>query len=64
MANMDIFLTDLRIFWFTHFLTFIQKNLQHNFIKQGRGVRESKTVYKMYKKTDAFHEGKLNTAIA
>ena len=42
MANMDIFLTDLRIFgqilsWrvFLHFFTFLKKNPQHNFIKGG-----------------------------
>ena len=31
---------------FMHFLTFLQKNLQHNFIKRGRGAT---AVYKLYK---------------
>ena len=39
---------------FTHFLKFLQKNPQHNFIKTRGGREGSTTVYKLYKKKQTF----------
>ena len=63
MANMDIFLTNLRISLsnivvanIVHTLTFIYKDLQHNFIKLGWGVK-STAIFIKFKKRDFFHDG-------
>ena len=49
MVNMDIFLTDLRIFW-SHFTV----TSVYALFNRGGG---SRTVYKIHKKSDVFQDG-------